>query len=103
MTAKAAGDQIGGSRPAEHHQAGRRNRIPLPDGSLFHGGLSGRLDQILIHQANGPEQSLRFHTVIPSFSKNARSAFLVRNRADFTRLSPQPKFFAMAAMSSPYQ
>ena len=103
IAAKSAGEQIGGSRPAEHHQAGRRSRILPPDGSLFHGGLSGRLDQILIHQANGPEQSLRFHTVIPSFSKNARSAFLVRNRTDFTRLSPQSRRFAMAAISSPYQ
>ena len=103
IAAKAAGDQIGGSRPAEHRQTGRRGRIPPPDGPLFHGGLSGRLDQTLIHQTDGPEQSLCFHTMIPSFSKNVRRAFLVRNRADFTRLSPQPKFFAMAAMSSPYQ
>ena len=103
MTAKAAGNQIGGSRPAEHHQAGRRSRIPPPDGPLFRRGLSGRLDQTLIHQTDGPEQSLCFHTVIPSFSKNARRAFLVRNRADFTRLSPQSRRFAMAAISSPYQ
>ena len=103
MTAKAAGNQIGGSRPAEHHQAGRRSRIPPPDGPLFRRGLSGRLDQTLIHQTDGPEQSLGFHTTIPSFSKNARRAFLVRNRADFTRLSPQSRRFAMAAISSPYQ
>ena len=103
IAAKSAGDQIGGSRPAEHHQAGRCSRIPPPDGPLFRRGLSGRLDQTLIHQTDGPEQSLCFHTVIPSFSKNARRAFLVRNRADFTRLSPQSRRFAMAAISSPYQ
>ena len=33
----------------------------------------------------------------------SRSAFLVRNRTDFTRLSPQSRRFAMAAISSPYQ